>query len=73
MEEGALTGIRCQEELVPKSLVKDLEQRIRELERTLGKKTLEVEILKEGLKIAQEKKLLSRQPLPLQENLALEQ
>ena len=55
MEEGALTGIRCQEELVPKSQVKELERQIRELERMLGKKTLEVEILREGMKIAKGK------------------
>ena len=73
MEEGALKGIRCQEELVPKSQVKDLERQVKELERMLGKKTLEVEILREGLKIAQEKKLISRQPLHAQENLVSEQ
>lgn len=64
MEEGALAGIRSQEELVPKSQVKELERQVRELERMLGRKTLEVEILREGLKLAQEKKLISRQPLP---------
>jgi transposase len=41
-----------------------MEKRIRELERMLGKKTLENEILKEAVKIAQEKKLIWRQPLP---------
>jgi transposase len=39
-----------------------LEKRIRELERVLGKKTLENEILREALKIAQEKKLISHLP-----------
>jgi len=63
MEEGALQGISSGEELVPKSQVKEMEKRIRELERMLGKKTLENEILKEAVKIAQEKKLISRQPL----------
>jgi transposase len=53
--------------------VKELERRIRELERALGKKTLEVEILKEGYRIAQEKKLLLRQPLLDRENLESEQ
>jgi transposase len=37
---------------------------VRELERLLGKKTLENEILKEGIEIAREKKLLSRSPWP---------
>jgi transposase len=48
---------------VPLSEVKELRAKIRELERVLGKKTMEVEILKEGLKIAREKKLISRMPL----------
>ncbi len=72
MQEGALTGIRHEEELVPKSQVKELERQVKELERMLGKKTLEVEILREGLKIAQEKKLISRQPLPRLEHTALD-
>jgi transposase len=62
-EQGALQGIQSGKELVPKSHVKDMEKRIRELERMLGKKTLENEILKEAVRIGQEKKLISRQPL----------
>lgn len=72
MEQGALKGISTEEELVPKSQVKELEKRIRELERILGKKTVENEILREGVKIAREKKLISRQPLPGLEDLELE-
>ncbi len=64
MEQGALQGISSREELVPKSQVKEMEKRIRELERMLGKKTLENEILKEAVRLGQEKKLISRQPLP---------
>jgi hypothetical protein len=43
-----------------------LEERVRELERLLGRKTMEVEILKEALDIARAKKpiLLSRSPVP---------
>ncbi len=64
MESGAMKGISSEEELVPKSQIKDLERRVRELERILGKKTLENEILKEAVRIGREKKLISRQPLP---------
>ncbi len=64
MENGALKGVGCGEELVPKSQIKELETRVRELERVLGKKTLENEVLREAVKIAREKKLISRQPLP---------
>ena len=44
--------------------VRALKKRIRYLERMLGKKTMEVEILQEAMEIAREKKLLSRTPLP---------
>ena len=44
--------------------MKALKGRIRELERLLGRKTLENEILKDAIEVAREKKLLSRPPLP---------
>lgn len=61
--EGALLAVRAEEELVPLSEIKELKRRIRELERMLGRKTMEAEILKEALEIAREKKLISRLPL----------
>jgi transposase len=73
MEEGALKGIACGEEVVAKSQIKELEKRIRYLERLLGRKTEEVEILKEAVKIGREKKLISRAPLPGLEDLGLEE
>lgn len=45
-----------------------LKKRVRELELLLGKKTQEVEILKEGIKIAREKKLISRTSLLFKED-----
>lgn len=63
MEAGALTGVDAEQTVVPASKVKELEKRIRQLERALGKKSLEAEILKEAVTIAREKKLISRQPL----------
>jgi len=63
MMQGALEAVRREERVVPISEVKLLKARIRELERPLGKNTMEVEILKEALEIAREKKLLSRQLL----------
>lgn len=42
--------------MVGNSEVRRLEERIRELERLLGRKTMEVEILKEALAKAQAKK-----------------
>jgi len=63
MEDGALTAIGSEEQVVPMSKVKELETRIKQLERALGKKTLDNEILKEAIRIGREKKLISRQPL----------
>ena len=63
MENGALTGIDKEEAVVPVSKAKELELRVRQLERILGQKTVELEILKEAVRIGREKKLISRQPL----------
>ena len=63
-EEGTMTSLGSDEAVVPESEVKALKVRVRELERLLGKKTMEAEILKEAIEIAREKKLLSRSPLP---------
>ena len=48
---------------MPVSEVKKLEQGIRSLERMLGRKTEENEILKEAVVIARKKKLISQEPL----------
>ena len=64
MEHGTLVSLGAEEPTVPESEAKQLKARIRELERQLGRKTMEAEILKEAIEIAREKKLLSRPPLP---------
>ena len=63
MRQGALEAVGKEERVVSISEVKALKAKVRELERMLGKKTMEAEILKEALEIAREKKLLLRQPL----------
>jgi transposase len=63
MENGALTGIKADEEVVPISEYKAMEKRVRELERALGRASLDVEILKEAVRIGRKKKLISQQPL----------
>jgi transposase len=63
VEEGTMSSLGADEAVVPESEVKVLKVRIRELERLLGRKTLENEILKDAIEIAREKKLLSRAPL----------
>jgi len=47
--EGALSAVRADEGVIPVSEVKDLRKQIRELEHLLGRKTMELEILKFAL------------------------
>lgn len=58
--EGSLVAVGREEAVVPASEVKHLKTQIRELQRLLGKKTMEVEILKDAIEIAREKKLISQ-------------
>lgn len=64
IELGSLVAAGSEEAVVPLSEVKELKARVRELERILGKKTMEVEILKDAIEIAREKKLILRPPFP---------
>ena len=64
MAEGGREAIRVDDEVIGVARVRQLEERIRELERLLGRKTLEVEILKEALAAARAKKPLLRWPSP---------
>src|ERR1700676_1937635 len=62
MAEGGAMAVGSDESVVGSSEVRRLEERVRELERLLGRKTLEVEILKEALAKAQTKKPNLRLP-----------
>ena len=66
MSEGGKEAVRADDAVVAAAEVRRLEERVRELERLLGRKTMEVEILKEALDLARAKKptLLSRSPAP---------
>jgi transposase len=64
VEEGTMSSLGADEPVVPESELKALKGRVRELERLLGRKTLENEVLKEAIEVAREKKLLSRPPWP---------
>ena len=55
MKEGGKEAIRADDEVVARAEVLNLQKRIRKLERVLGKKTLENEILREAVKVAHEK------------------
>lgn len=63
-DDGALTGLDKDEAVVPASEVRAMKARIRELERLVGRKTEEAEILKDALELARKKKLLSPSSSP---------
>ena len=62
MAEGGKEAVRADDEVVSKEELRAAQKRIRELERVLGKKTLENEILREAVKVAHEKKWIPRLP-----------
>ena len=61
--EGALVAVSAGESVVPASELAAARAEIAKLQRILGKKTLENEILKEAVEIAAEKKWIARSPL----------
>ena len=63
MEVGALTAVGTDEGVVPESELKKVQERIKRLERLVGRLTEEDDMLKEAVKIGREKKLISRKPL----------
>ncbi|EPD6777329.1 MULTISPECIES: IS3 family transposase [Salmonella] len=56
-EDGSLTAVASGEEVVPASELAAANKQIRELQRLLGKKTMEAEILKEAVEFGRAKKL----------------
>jgi transposase len=55
MLEGGHAAVQADEDVVGASQVRELEKQVRDLERMLGKKTMEAEILKEALDLARPK------------------
>ena len=64
MAAGGREAVRADDEVIGAAKVRQLEERLRELERLLGRKTLEVEILKGAPAAARAKKPLLRWPSP---------
>ena len=66
MTDGGREAVRADDDVVSANDARRLEDRVRELERQLGRKTLEVEILKEALERTRAKKpiLLSSSARP---------
>ena len=67
MDEGGAMAVGSNEPVVGASEVRKLEDRVRELERLLGRKTMETEILREALAKTQAKKPTWRLPSPPQD------
>lgn len=65
MLEGGSVAVSEDDEVTSNRIVRQMEDRIRELERQLGRKTLEAEILREALDKSRSKKptWLARSPL----------
>jgi transposase len=61
--DGALAAAGAGEAVVPATELDSARRQIRELQRLLGKKTLENEILKEAVEVARERKWIARPPL----------
>ena len=69
MAEGGKAALDAGEQVVSITEVRALKKQIRELERLLGKKTMQVKILQEAIALAQEKKLISRSLLPMGDDI----
>lgn len=68
--EGSLMGVKDNDAVVSASEHKKLKKQNEQLQRLLGKKSLQIEILQEAIELAREKKLISRQPLPGVDDIA---
>ena len=64
MDDAGDEGLKGNERVYPESEVKKLKARIAELERALGRKTVDAEILEAAVELAVEKKLISPKHLP---------
>lgn len=62
-QEGGLTAIAAGEDAVPASELAAAVKQIKELQRLLGKKTMEAELLQEGVDIGRQKKWIAHMPL----------
>ncbi len=59
-EAGATAAVATNEDVVPVSALREAHQRIRELERLLGKKQMEFEILRAALEVAKKSVVAQR-------------
>jgi len=60
-EAGATTAVQASEDVVPVSQLREAYAKIRELERALGRKTMEVEILRAAQEVVKKSPSLRRE------------
>ena len=63
MQDGGVTAVEANDQVVSVSDYNSLLKKVTQLEQMLGRKTVEAEILKDALEIAQAKKYISHMPL----------
>lgn len=61
-QDGSLSAVSAGEEVVPASELSDALKQVRELQRLLGKKTMENEILREAVEVMKSRKWIARSP-----------
>ncbi len=61
-QDGSLSAVSAGEEVVPASELGDALKQVRELQRLLGKKTMENEILREAVEVMKSRKWIARSP-----------
>src|SRR5207249_441800 len=61
-EAGATTAVQASEDVVPASHLREAYARIRDLERALGRKTMEVEILRTAQEIVKKRRRCAESP-----------
>jgi len=64
-QDSSLSAVSSVEAVVPASELADAMKQIRELQRMLGKKTMEAEVLKEAVESARSRKWIAHSPLLL--------
>ena len=68
--EGSLMSVKDNTPPASASEVKKLKKEVQQLQKLLGKKSLQIEILREAVELAREKKLISQQPFPWEDDIA---
>ena len=67
-QDGSLSAVAAGEEVVAASQLAEALRQVKELQRMLGKKTMEVEILREAMALDRPKKWIARSPLSIEDS-----